>query len=96
MSLSSQLEMFKQYIQKLKGNIGQEAAMNRITNSVFLVSAGTNDFLVNYFTFPMRRLQYDVPAYGNKLVKLASNFLQVQNLHHFLLLFLSRVLISFI
>ncbi|CAI9270475.1 unnamed protein product [Lactuca saligna] len=76
MSLSSQLEMFKQYIEKLKGNIGQEAAMNTITNSVFLVSAGTNDFLVNYFTFPMRRLQYDVPAYGNKLVKLASNFLQ--------------------
>ncbi|CAH1435437.1 unnamed protein product [Lactuca virosa] len=56
MSLSSQLEMFKQYIQKLKGNIGQEAAMNTITNSVFLVSAGTNDFLPAIFLQEIHKL----------------------------------------
>ncbi|KAI3724496.1 hypothetical protein L2E82_36276 [Cichorium intybus] len=76
MPLSVQLKMFKQYIGKLKRNIGEKDATDIITNSVFLVSAGTNDFLVNYFTFPIRRLQYDVPAYSNKLVKLAKSFIQ--------------------
>ena len=80
MPLSVQLEMFKQYIITLKENIGEEATMNIITKGVFLVSAGSNDFLVNYFTFPIRRVEYDVPAYCNKLVKLAMRFIKVHNL----------------
>ncbi|KAL4578997.1 hypothetical protein LXL04_015132 [Taraxacum kok-saghyz] len=76
MPLSVQLEMFKQYIITLKENIGEEATMNIIAKSVFLVSAGSNDFLVNYFTFPIRRVEYDVPAYCNKLVKLAMRFIK--------------------
>ncbi|KAI3776499.1 hypothetical protein L1987_46284 [Smallanthus sonchifolius] len=74
--LSLQLEMFKQYILKIKAKAGEEAAKNIITNSVFFVSANSNDFLTNYYVFPIRRLQYDVPGYGNKLVKLAVDFIQ--------------------
>ncbi|XP_024978984.1 GDSL esterase/lipase At5g42170-like [Cynara cardunculus var. scolymus] len=74
--LSVQLDNFKQYIGELKRNIGEEAAQNLITNSVFLVVASTNDLVLNYFGVPVRRLEYDVPAYANKLVKLASNFVQ--------------------
>ncbi|KAI3725503.1 hypothetical protein L1987_65293 [Smallanthus sonchifolius] len=74
--LSVQLEMFKQYISKIKTKAGEEAAKNIITNGVFFVSSSSNDFLTNYYVFPIRRLQYDVPGYGNKLVKLAVDFIQ--------------------
>ncbi|KAI3745800.1 hypothetical protein L6452_08209 [Arctium lappa] len=74
--LSVQLDNFKRYIRELKRNIGEEAAQNLITKSVFLVVGSTNDLVINYFALPIRRLQYDVPAYDNKLVKLALNFVQ--------------------
>ncbi|XP_024988225.1 GDSL esterase/lipase At1g58725-like [Cynara cardunculus var. scolymus] len=71
--LSDQLDNFKQYIGELKRNIGEEAAQNIIANSVLLVVASTNDLLI---TLPIRRLEYDVPAYVNMLVKLAYEFVQ--------------------
>nr|XP_043635178.1 GDSL esterase/lipase EXL3-like [Erigeron canadensis] len=74
--LSVQLGFFKQYIGRLKKNIGEEAANATITNSMFLVSSSSNDFLSNYFTVSTRRLHYDVPAYVNMLVDLAVTFVQ--------------------
>nr|XP_043635196.1 GDSL esterase/lipase At5g42170-like [Erigeron canadensis] len=75
-SLSLQAEMFKQYIEKLKRIVGEGAANNIITNSVYIVSASSNDFLTNYFANPIRRSQYDVPEYANKLVEFAVSFIQ--------------------
>ncbi|KAL8244662.1 hypothetical protein R6Q59_010920 [Mikania micrantha] len=72
-SMSAQLDMFKEYIRKLEGNIGAKNAHNIITNSVVVVVAGNNDLLL---ALPLRRLQYDVPAYSNMLVKLVLNFTQ--------------------
>ncbi|KAL8216478.1 hypothetical protein R6Q57_023315 [Mikania cordata] len=72
-SMSSQLDMFKANIRKLEGNIGAKNANNVITNSVVVVVAGNNDLLL---AFPLRRLQYDVSAYSNMLVKLVLNFTQ--------------------
>ncbi|XP_035830481.1 GDSL esterase/lipase At5g42170 [Helianthus annuus] len=77
--LPVQLDMFKQYIGKLVRNNGKEAAKNIISNSVYFVSASTNDFIANYFTFPTRRSQYDIRAYNDMLVKRAVGF--VQDLH---------------
>ncbi|CAI9270471.1 unnamed protein product [Lactuca saligna] len=74
-----QLEMFKQYIWRVKRKVGEEAMKNIINNSVFFVSSSSNDFLVTYYSVPIRRLQYDIPAYSNKLVKWAISL--VQDLH---------------
>ncbi|GJT01863.1 GDSL esterase/lipase-like protein, partial [Tanacetum coccineum] len=74
--LSFQVEMFEQYIQKLKKKVGEEDTKNIIDNSVYFISASSNDFLTNYFVFPFRRLQYDVPAYSNFLVKRAVKFIK--------------------
>ncbi|KAL8211503.1 hypothetical protein R6Q57_005940 [Mikania cordata] len=74
--LSTQVEMFEQYILKLKVKVGEETAKNIITNSVIFISSSSNDFLTNYFIYPIRRLQYDVHGYGNKLVKLAVDYIQ--------------------
>ncbi|GJT89386.1 GDSL esterase/lipase-like protein [Tanacetum coccineum] len=77
--LSDQLQMFKQYIIKLKRNIGDEAAHNIITNSVVLISASTNDLILSYYDVPIRRIEYDVHTYVNMLANLAINF--VQDIH---------------
>ncbi|KAK9050614.1 hypothetical protein SSX86_030416 [Deinandra increscens subsp. villosa] len=71
--ISVQLDMFKQYIERLKRNIAEEAANKIITNSVVVLVAGNNDL---YLTFPLRRSQYDALGYSNMLVKLVLNFIQ--------------------
>ncbi|KAL8216479.1 hypothetical protein R6Q57_023316 [Mikania cordata] len=71
--ISTQLDMFKEYVGKLKRNVGVETANNIISNSVVVVSIGTNDLLLSQ---PYRRLQYDVPTYSNMLVKRVLNLTQ--------------------
>ncbi|MFS7895771.1 putative triacylglycerol lipase [Helianthus anomalus] len=78
--LPVQLDMFKQYMGKLIKKNGKEVAKNIISKTVFFVSASTNDFLANYFSFPTRRSQYDARAYNNLLVKRAVGFVQVMKL----------------
>ncbi|KAJ0568589.1 putative triacylglycerol lipase [Helianthus annuus] len=74
--LSVQLEMFKKYISKLKIKVGEEQAKHIIANSVYFISAGSNDFLTNYYIYPIRRLRYDVFGYGKMLVKFAMDYIQ--------------------
>ncbi|KAL8201992.1 hypothetical protein R6Q57_011139 [Mikania cordata] len=71
--MSVQLDMFKEYIQRLKRNIEEEAANNIITNSVVVVVAGNNDLFLSY---QIRKLQYDVPAYSNMIAKIVLKFIQ--------------------
>ncbi|CAI9270464.1 unnamed protein product [Lactuca saligna] len=74
--LSGQIEMFKQYIEKLKKMVGEDATQIILTKSVYLISASTNDFFISYSTVPIRKVEYDVPTYDKMLVKLAVNFVQ--------------------
>lgn len=78
-SLSQQLEHFKDYIRKLKRLVGEEKSQFILKNSVFMVLTGNND-LFGYFDIPLRRLQYDIQSYTDFLVNLASSF--VQDLHN--------------
>ncbi|KAL3522402.1 hypothetical protein ACH5RR_015236 [Cinchona calisaya] len=62
-SLSKQLDYFKEYQSKVAEVIGQKKTDELIRNALFLVSAGTNDFVVNYFTIPIRRKNYTISTY---------------------------------
>ncbi|KAF3446808.1 hypothetical protein FNV43_RR11988 [Rhamnella rubrinervis] len=75
-SLSDQIQMFKEYIGKLQGMVGEERTNFILANSLFLVVAGSDDIANTYFTVPLRKLQYDVPAYTDLMVNSASGFLQ--------------------
>lgn len=77
-----QLQMFSNYIRKLEVLVGKVEANNIVNNSLYLVATGSDDFVDDYFTYPMRRIQYDLPAYTNFLVSEASTFIQVK-LHSF-------------
>ncbi|KAJ1425155.1 SGNH hydrolase superfamily [Sesbania bispinosa] len=72
-SLPGQLELFKEYIGKLKGLVGEDRTNFILANSLFLVVGGSSD-ISN--TFRIRQLQYDIPAYTDLLVNSASNFIK--------------------
>lgn len=75
--LSDQLVEFKEYIGKLKVGVGEESSNKILSNSIFLVVAGSDDLANTYYTIGIRRLQYDISSYADFLAASASIFLQV-------------------
>ncbi|XP_050126155.1 GDSL esterase/lipase EXL3-like [Malus sylvestris] len=75
-SLSDQLKQFKEYIEKLKGIVGEEKTNFIIQNSLILVVAGSNDISNTYFLSGVRELEYDVPSYTDFMLKYASDFIK--------------------
>ncbi|XP_076911919.1 GDSL esterase/lipase At5g42170-like [Bidens hawaiensis] len=69
LSLPDQIEMFKEYIVKIKGIVGEEEANNIISKSLYLVTSSTNDWAISYTVIPVRRIQYDMAAYASLLVE---------------------------
>ncbi|CAH1435428.1 unnamed protein product [Lactuca virosa] len=77
--MMDQLQMFSNYIRKLHVLVGKVETGNILNNSLFLVATGSDDFVDNYFTYPIRKVQYDIPSYCNYLISKASTF--VKELH---------------
>ncbi|XP_059646323.1 GDSL esterase/lipase EXL3-like [Cornus florida] len=75
-SLSQQLDLFKEYIEKLERVVGNERSSTILASSLYGVVAGSNDITNTYFLTPFRRSQYDFPSYANLMVNSASNFMQ--------------------
>nr|XP_043624529.1 GDSL esterase/lipase At5g45960 isoform X2 [Erigeron canadensis] len=75
-SLPKQLEYFKEYKSRLVAKIGKEKTMEIVNNALYILSAGTNDFVVNYFTLPIRRHKYSLPSYMDFVMNKQLDFLQ--------------------
>ncbi|KAG5062172.1 hypothetical protein GLYMA_02G046500v4 [Glycine max] len=76
LSVEDQLNMFKEYIGKLKAAVGEEKTTLTLTKSLFLVSMGSNDISVTYFLTSFRKNDYDIQEYTSMLVNMSSKFLQ--------------------
>ncbi|KAG2296745.1 hypothetical protein Bca52824_004037 [Brassica carinata] len=50
--------MFRSYIARLTSIVGDKKAMEIINNALVVISAGNNDFILNFYTVPSRRLEY--------------------------------------
>nr|AFK46089.1 unknown [Medicago truncatula] len=73
--LSAQLDMFKEYIGKLKGIVGEERTNFILANSLFVVVGGSDDIANTYYVVHAR-LQYDIPAYTDLMSNSATNFIK--------------------
>ncbi|KAF4388832.1 hypothetical protein F8388_019011, partial [Cannabis sativa] len=72
-----QLEYFKEYKKRLESSIGKQETEHHINKAIFVISAGTNDFIVNYFTLPIRRKIYTtLSSYDIFLMEHVKTFLQ--------------------
>ncbi|PSR99565.1 GDSL esterase/lipase [Actinidia chinensis var. chinensis] len=74
--LSDQIKLFKEYIERLKGVVGDERTSTILANSLYVVLAGSNDIINTYFSTPIRRSHYDVASYTDLMVTLASSFVK--------------------
>ncbi|KAK8642083.1 hypothetical protein V6N13_011445 [Hibiscus sabdariffa] len=75
-SLPKQLEYFEEYKTRVQSGIGKKRMEAIIKDAVFLVSCGTNDFVINYFTLPIRRKNYTVSAYQKLVLQNLKQILQ--------------------
>jgi hypothetical protein len=73
----NQVEDFNKYIVRLKGIVGEEEAMKIIRGALVLISAGTNDFIFNFYDIPTRRLEFNITGYHDFLQKRLQNFIKV-------------------
>ncbi|XP_019054471.1 PREDICTED: GDSL esterase/lipase EXL3-like [Nelumbo nucifera] len=76
LSLSKQLELFKEYVGRLNLAVGEERSATIISESMYIVCAGSDDLANTYFTTPFRKLSYDVPSYTDLMLQSASSFVQ--------------------
>ncbi|GMY08935.1 GDSL esterase/lipase At2g30310-like, partial [Fagus crenata] len=72
----NQVEDFNKYIVRLKGIVGEEEAMKIIRGALVLISAGTNDFIFNFYDIPTRRLEFNITGYHDFLQKRLQNFIK--------------------
>ncbi|KAI3908816.1 hypothetical protein MKW98_029366 [Papaver atlanticum] len=73
--LSKELEYFKEYLKKLSSFLGKDGAVKTTRESLYFISVGTNDFILNYFTVPGRSSQFTIAEYEDFLIGIARNFL---------------------
>ncbi|OMO83565.1 Lipase, GDSL [Corchorus capsularis] len=71
-----ELEYYKEYQTKLRGFLGTERANQHLSESLHVISIGTNDFLENYYIFPTRASEYSVDQYQDFLIGIAGNFIK--------------------
>lgn len=74
--LWKEIEYYKEYQAKLRSHLGTAKANKIISEALYLISLGTNDFLENYYIFPTRRLHYTVSQYQDFLLNIAKNFVK--------------------
>ncbi|KAH0724093.1 hypothetical protein KY289_007137 [Solanum tuberosum] len=75
-SLSKQVEYFKEYQEKMEAAIGKEQTKKLIKEALFIISIGSNDFIANYKLYPFRSQNYRVSAYIDFLLQHVHNFLK--------------------
>ncbi|XP_073009144.1 GDSL esterase/lipase At1g20120-like [Typha latifolia] len=73
--MMKQLDMFKEYKEKLRKIAGKKKAASIISESLYMVCSGSND-VAEYFLDPLRRPIKDIATYSEFLMQTASNFLQ--------------------
>ncbi|KAJ6763723.1 GDSL ESTERASE/LIPASE [Salix purpurea] len=77
-----QLELFKNYITRLKGIVGVKEARKILGGALIIVSSGTNDLVFNYYDIPTRRYQFNtISGYHDFLLNSLQSFVQVLSRH---------------
>uniref|UniRef100_A0A803LCS4 Uncharacterized protein n=1 Tax=Chenopodium quinoa TaxID=63459 RepID=A0A803LCS4_CHEQI len=54
--MSKQVEYFKKYIERVTSIVGEKKAKDIIRKALVVINSGTNDFVINYYDLPTRRL----------------------------------------
>ncbi|XP_073144215.1 GDSL esterase/lipase At2g31540-like [Henckelia pumila] len=67
--VSKQPGYLRDHVKRVKNIVGEERASRIVSNALVMVSAGTNDFIFNYYDLPTRRFQFSISQYQDFLLK---------------------------
>lgn len=73
--MSKQLEYLEKYIQRLNKMVGEEEAKKILKGALVIISAGTNDFIFNFYDIPTRRIQFNIGEYQDFLLGRLRDFI---------------------
>ncbi|TXG49443.1 hypothetical protein EZV62_025318 [Acer yangbiense] len=74
--VSKQIKLFRDYIRRIKGIVGEEKAKKIISGSLVVISAGANDFIFSFYDIPTRRLEFSVGGYQDFLLDRLQSFVK--------------------
>lgn len=74
--LWKQLKYFQDYQKKLRQYLGSDKANSTLTEALYMISLGTNDFLENYYVLSRRSSQYNIGQYESFLARIAESFVR--------------------
>jgi hypothetical protein len=68
--MDKQVQLMGEYMSKLRTMVGEEEVSRIVSNALFSITIGANDFLSNYFIPPTsaRKLQYTLPQFQDLLI----------------------------
>ena len=78
LSLTDQLELFREYLTKLHEIFGEDNKNKILSKGLFAVVIGSNDITNTYFGLGGQKSHYDVPSYTDLMLNSASSFIQVR------------------
>ncbi|RZC78087.1 hypothetical protein C5167_002314 [Papaver somniferum] len=67
-NMDTQIRYFRDYLGKINKIDGAQKSAEIIKNGLFVISAGTNDMVFNYYDLPLRTVQYSLPQYHDFLL----------------------------
>lgn len=76
--MAKQLEYFRSYSERLKKIVGEKEAQRIINRALVAVSAGTNDFIFNFYDVPTRRAEFDIYNYQEFILEKLHDFVKVR------------------
>ncbi|KAK4754327.1 hypothetical protein SAY87_002431 [Trapa incisa] len=75
-SLPQQVEYYKEYQDKLTNVAGSSKAANIIKEAIYILGAGSGDFLQNYYINPLIQKIYTIDQYSDMLIDSFNSFIQ--------------------
>lgn len=82
-SLTQQLNYYKEYQSKVVNMVGTEKANAIFSGAIHLLSAGSSDFIQNYYVNPLLYRTYSPQQFSDILITSFSNFIQVSRFFYF-------------
>ncbi|KAI3456882.1 hypothetical protein Pfo_013545 [Paulownia fortunei] len=73
--LWKELEYYKEYQSRLGDYLGNQKAEEVLSEALYIISMGTNDFLENYYLLPHRSSEFSIEEYQKFLAGIARNFI---------------------
>lgn len=78
LTLTRQLKYYKLWQRKVVNLVGRNKATNIFSGGIHLISAGSSDFIQNYYINPLLNRVYSPDQFSDILMKSYSTFVQVQ------------------